>query len=184
MSSKSGAGGQKAGGGLAELKARLEPIVESAVTGIGYELDDLELAQMGRKRQVKAIVDAEGGIELDEVASISRAVSKALDEHEDVLEGSYTLEVTSPGLDRPLTKPRHWRRARARLVKLTFADGGSAKARVGAADEREVRLLFDAKSVRTVGYTEIQRAVVEVEFRKPPTAELELLGLQDQEGSE
>lgn len=183
MSSKGGAGQQKPDGGLAELRGRLEQIVEAAVGSTGYDLDALELAQHGRKHQVKAIVDGDNGIELDEVARISRTVSQALDEHDDLFAGSYTLEVTSPGLDRPLTKPRHWRRARSRLVKATFTDGGSATVRVGHADESGVRLLFDGKQPRTVGYAQIERAVVEVEFRNPPAAELELLGLPDQEGS-
>lgn len=184
MSSKSGSDKRRQDSGASALKARIEPIVAAAVESVGYELDALELAQTGRKRQVKAIVDTESGIELDEVAELSRAISKALDEREDALEGSYTLEVTSPGLDRPLTKPRHWRRARTRLAKVTFTDGGTATVRVGDADEQQVRLLLDGKRVRAVGYAEIQRAKVEVEFREPPATELELLGLQDQEGSE
>lgn len=171
----SAAGG--VGSPLAELRARLEPIVTEAVTGAGFDLDSFEVANAGRKRQVKVVVDHDNGVGLDEVAEVSRALSNVLDQKEHVLEGSYTLEVTSPGTDRPLTTVRHWRRAQARQVKARFADGKHALVRVGRAGDREVRLLFDAKHARPVPYTDIEKAVVEVEFRPPPKAELELLDL-------
>ncbi len=109
----------------------LEPVVasavETAVARAGYDLELLHVQQAGRRRLVKVVVDsdtADGGIGLDQVAEVSRAVSAALDALEDhrtagsPLGGSYTLEVTSPGLDRPLTRPRHWRRARLRKVAV------------------------------------------------------------------
>ena len=95
-----------------ELAPRLEPLVAGAVTAAGFDLDSFEVQQAGRRQLVKVVVDGDDGVGLDEVAEISRAVSAVLDENEHVIASAYTLEVTSPGLDRPLGKPRHWRRAR------------------------------------------------------------------------
>jgi ribosome maturation factor RimP len=167
----------------------LEPVVADAVARAGYDLEMLHVQQAGRRQLVKVVVDrddgADGGIGLDQVAEVSRAVSAALDALEDSrtagspLGGSYTLEVTSPGLDRPLTKPRHWRRARLRKVAVRQAED-SYTARVGEADDHGVRLLV-GKDVRHVKYQDIEHAVVEVEFREPPAAEVAML--EQEEGS-
>lgn len=171
---------QRAGGAGEEL----EPIVADAVARAGYELEELQVQQAGRKQLVKVIVDGDDGIGLDEVADVSRAVSEVLDARDGVLSGAYTLEVTSPGLDRPLTKPRHWRRARLRkvAVKQTGADGAAKfLARVGDADDDGVELLVDGQ-LRRVDYPEIEHAVIEVEFKEPPAAEIATL-THEEEGS-
>jgi ribosome maturation factor RimP len=105
-----------------------------------------------------------------------------LDEHDHVLGGPYTLEVTSPGLDRPLTKPRHWRRARLRLVKVRTAEE-TFIGRVGEAGEDEVQMLVDGK-LRQVPFGQVEHAVIEIEFKQPPQEELALLGGGSQEGSQ
>jgi ribosome maturation factor RimP len=158
---------------------QLEPVVADAVAAAGFELEQVHVQQAGRKQLVKVIVDRDGGIGLDEVAEVSRAVSQALDSRDDVLSSAYTLEVTSPGVDRPLTKPRHWRRAHLRKVAVRQADD-KFEARVGAADDDGVELLVDG-SLRRVGYAEIEHAVIEVEFKEPPAAEI--AKLTHEEGS-
>ena len=89
------------------------------------------VSRAGRRHVVRVIVDADGGINLDAVADVSRAVSAALDAAEeaggDILAGEYQLEVSSPGVDRPLTLPRHWRRNVGRLVKVTVRGGSAAR---------------------------------------------------------
>jgi ribosome maturation factor RimP len=154
-------------------------MVADAVAQAGFELEELQVQQAGRKQLVKVVVDGENGIGLDEVAAVSRAVSEALDQREDTLPGAYTLEVTSPGLDRPLTKPRHWRRARLRKVTVKAAEEKFA-ARVGEADDDGVELLVDGQ-LRRMGYPEIEHAVIEVEFKEPPAAEI--AKLTHEEGS-
>ncbi|WP_436501153.1 ribosome maturation factor RimP [Actinokineospora sp. HUAS TT18] len=154
--------------------AALTPVVADAVAATGFELEQLDVAQAGRRRMVKVVVDGDDGVELDQVAEVSRAVSAVLDEHDAVLGGPYTLEVTSPGLDRPLVRPRHWRRAKLRLVKVRPVEGPEYLARVGASDDDGVTLLVDG-ALRTVRYDEIAAAVVEVEFKQPPVAELAML---------
>jgi ribosome maturation factor RimP len=171
----------------------LEPVVADAVARAGFDLELLHVQQAGRRQLVKVVVDSDnvaGGIGLDQVAEVSRAVAEALDALEDdrtagsVLGGSYTLEVTSPGLDRPLTKPRHWRRARLRkvAVRAVRAEGqgeDSYTARVGDADDEGVHLLVDGRK-RHVSYQDIEHAVIEIEFREPPAAEIAMLEQEEE----
>ena len=177
----------------AQLTAQLQPRVARAVAGIGLELEDLQISPAGRRRLVRVVIDTadtvdtadavdQAELDLDTVALASRAVSAVLDECDDVLGGPYTLEVTSPGLDRPLTRSRHWRRARLRLVKVRRADGGELVGRVGGVGEHDVTLLVDG-TLRRVRYDEVDRAVVQVEFREPPDHELRALnaGLSEEE---
>lgn len=164
----------------------LEPVVADAVAAIGVELEALDVTTAGRRRLVKVVVDSDQGVGLDQVAEVSRAVSTALDQHDPdgtMLGGSYTLEVTSPGLDRPLTRPRHWRRARLRLVKVRQDDGGTFTARVGNSDDDGVELLVDGTR-RRLRYADVAHAVVEVEFNPPPTEELERLVNAEQDVEE
>ncbi|PRX51040.1 ribosome maturation factor RimP [Prauserella shujinwangii] len=157
-----------------ELASRLEPLVADAVTGAGFDLDSLEVQQAGRRKLVKVVVDGDDGVGLDEVADVSRAVSAVLDEHEHLIAGAYTLEVTSPGVDRPLTRARHWRRARFRQVRVTPTEGAEFVGRVGEAGEDSVRLLVGG-TIRDVRYRDVAKAVIEIEFRQPPAGELKLL---------
>ncbi len=157
-----------------ELTAQLEPAVGRAVRSAGLELEVLEVRPAGRRRLVTVVVDSEAGVGLDEVAEVSRVVSAELDAHEDVLGGPYTLEVTSPGVQRPLTRPGHWRRARQRQVRVRLAEGGELVGRVGPAGEDAVLLLVEGVP-RTVRYADLERAVVQVEFQRPPVEELRAL---------
>ena len=157
-----------------DLAKRLEPIVVDVVDGLGFDLDSLEVQQAGRKKLVKVVVDADDGIGLDEIADTSRALSRKLDEHDHLIAGAYTLEVTSPGLNRPLTQRRHWRRARYRLVKITPAEGEPFVGRVGYAGEKSVRVLVGKQFV-DVAYADVATAVVEVEFKQPPADELRMI---------
>jgi ribosome maturation factor RimP len=152
----------------------LEPVVADAVAAAGFDLEALDVTVAGRRRLVKVVVDADDGVDLDAVAEASRAVSAALDAHDAILGGPYTLEVTSPGLDRPLTRPRHWRRAKFRLVSAKLADGTSITGRVGNAGDASVIMLVDGE-LRQVAYDDVAHAVVEVEFKQPPVDELKLL---------
>jgi ribosome maturation factor RimP len=148
--------------------------VAEAVTAAGFDLDSFEVQQAGRRQLVKVVVDSDDGIGLDEVAEVSRKVAAALDENEHVLASAYTLEVTSPGIERPLTQQRHWRRARFRLVKVTPVEGEAFVGRVGHAGADAARLLADGE-LRDVRYAEVAKAVVEIEFKQPPAEDLKLL---------
>lgn len=166
--------GSGTAGAREDIMGRLVPVVAEAVGTLGFDLETLDVTMAGRRRLVKVVVDADDGVELDLLSEASRVVSAALDANEDILAGAYTLEVTSPGVDRPLTKPRHWRRAKLRLVNVRGRDGVEFVARVGTADENGVDVLVDG-TVRRVDYASVAKATVEIEFRQPPSAELLLL---------
>ncbi|MGH3974477.1 MAG: ribosome maturation factor RimP [Pseudonocardiaceae bacterium] len=159
----------------------VESVVRDAVAAIGFELDGLEKVRAGQRWLVRVIIDSDEGVGLDDLATVSRAVSQVLDDRDDLLVGPYNLEVTSPGVDRPLTHPRHWRRNRLRLVRLVVTDGAELVGRIGDCDDEGVTLLMSG-AFRRVRYGELSRAVVEVEFRQPPPAELAALdGAQRQD---
>jgi len=124
------------------------------------------LGWAGSRSVVRVIVDSDEGLDLDAVAEVSRTVSDALDDADDVLRGAYVLEVTSPGVDRPLTAPRHWRRNRGRKVKVVRADGREVLGRVeeAADDEGGAATLATDRGPVEVRYAEVRRATVEVEF--------------------
>ncbi len=153
-----------------ELRDVLEPIVSAA----GFELDALDVRATGRRRTVRLVVDSDDGVGLDDIARVSRTASDELDRHEDLVGESYTLEVTSPGVDRPLTVPRHWRRASRRLVAVRPHAGDAFAGRVGAVGEESVVLLVGG-ALREVRYADVAHAVVEVEFAPPPEEDLALL---------
>jgi ribosome maturation factor RimP len=163
---------------LDELRAELRPTVERAVADVGFDLEDIDVRPAGRRTLVRVVVDADDGVGLDDIAALSRRVSAELDQRDAVLGGPYTLEVTSPGVDRPLTAPRHWRRARLRLVEVEPHEGGTFTGRVGDAAEDAVVLLVDGE-LRQVRYADVRRATVAVEFRHPPAEELRALGASE-----
>jgi ribosome maturation factor RimP len=158
----------------ANLGSAIESVVRDAVADVGFDLESLEDVRIGQRWVIRVIVDSDAGVGLDDIAAVSRAVSLALDERDELMAGPYTLEVTSPGVDRPLTHPRHWRRNRLRLVRATLVAGGELIGRIGDCDDEGVTLLASG-SLRRVRYTELSRAVVEVEFRHPPANELAAL---------
>jgi ribosome maturation factor RimP len=161
----------------------VEAVVRDAVAGSGFELESLDEALAGHRRLIRVIIDSDAGVGLDDIATVSRAVSQALDQRDELICGPYTLEVTSPGVDRPLTAPRHWRRNRLRLVRAALITGVELVGRIGDCDDEGVTLLASG-ALRRVRYAELRRAVVEVEFRQPPADELVALdgpGQQDLE---
>jgi ribosome maturation factor RimP len=138
--------------GLSELVA---PVVEAQ----GYDLEDLTVSPAGRRSVVRVVVDRDGGVDLDAVADLSRAISGALDSSDRVGEAPYVLEVSSPGVDRPLTEPRHWRRNLGRVVATPAATG-----RVLEVTDAGVRLDVDGQP-NEFGYDEVRGGTVVVEFR-------------------
>ncbi|MGW4156401.1 ribosome maturation factor RimP [Micromonospora chersina] len=159
-------------GDLNARKARLREVIEPVVTANGYDLEDLSVSRAGRRHVVRVIVDADGGINLDAVADVSRAVSAALDAAEeaggDIVAGEYQLEVSSPGVDRPLTLPRHWRRNAGRLVKVTVRGPEGDRqvtGRIAAADDERVALETDVGRAEHP-YAELGPGRVQVEFHR------------------
>ena len=151
-------------------RAAVHDLLAPVVSSVGLELEDVELRSVGRRLIVRVLVDSHTGVTLDEVATASTAVSAALDDETVLGDEPYTLEVSSPGVDRPLTLPRHWRRNVGRLVSVTLLDGSAVTGRVTSVDDAHAVLEINVKgrtSTRTVALADVRRAVVEVEFSRP-----------------
>jgi ribosome maturation factor RimP len=144
---------------------RLLALLAPVVSGQGLELEDITVQPAGRRRVLRVVVDCDGGVSLDDVAEVSRAVSARLDSDDLMGGGPYVLEVSSPGVDRPLTEPRHWRRAASRLVRARLPDGGEITGRIIRVDESVVVLEVDGQE-RAYGYAEIGPGHVQVEFSR------------------
>ncbi|MEU1389077.1 MULTISPECIES: ribosome maturation factor RimP [unclassified Nonomuraea] len=151
--------------GSASSRDHLMKLLEPVVGAEGLDLEDITVTQAGKRRLLRVIVDRDGGVSLDDIADVSQAVSTALDEDDVMGQAAYTLEVSSPGVDRPLTEPRHWRRAAKRLVKAEMRDGTVVEGRVLAADESGVDLDV-AGSASRIDYQDLTRGRVQVEFRR------------------
>ena len=149
--------------GVQAARARLLAVLGPVVTAAGYDLEDVDVMSAGRRRVVRVVVDRDGGVTLDDVADVSAAASAALDQTPAMGDGSYVLEVTSPGVDRPLREPRHWRRAAGRLVRVTVAGVGTVSGRVRTADEDGV-VLEVAGGEQRYGYDALGPGAVQVEF--------------------
>ena len=129
---------------------------------MGLDLEDVEIKSAGKHSIVQVSIDKDGGINLDEVAQISNQISEALDAKEVLGEKPYTLEVGSPGIDRALTLPRHWRRNNGRLVKINFGLN-SEIGRIIESDDEKVSLEVKGKT-RSINFDKIDKAFIQVEF--------------------
>ena len=137
-------------------------ILEPITSNLGLDLEDVEIKSAGKHSIVQISVDKDGGITLDEVAHISNEISEILDTKEILGEKPYTLEVGSPGIDRALTHPRHWRRNIGRLVKINFGSN-SEIGRIIQSDDEKVTLEIKGKS-RVIFFNKIDKAFIQVEF--------------------
>ena len=157
-----------AGEDVAAQRARLRAVVAPVVGAAGYDLEGLSLSRVGRRHLVRITVDGDDGVSLDTVADLSRDISAALDAAEadgrDLIPGEYELEVSSPGVDRPLTQPRHWRRNIGRLVKVAV-EGRSLVGRIEAVDDDAVTLDVDGRT-RAVPHADLGPGRVQIEFSR------------------
>ena len=152
---------------------RLERLLEPVIKAMDMDLEGLRVTTVGRRRLLRVVVDADGGVSLDDISHASRELSVKLDAATEMGELPYTLEVSSPGVDRPLSQPRHWRRAIGRLVvaPLQVGDGSAdegngaatAQGRIVGSSETGVTLERDGVS-REYGYTDLGPGRVQVEF--------------------
>ncbi|MFG2136334.1 ribosome maturation factor RimP [Streptomyces sp. NPDC048650] len=155
---------------------RLRGLLEPLVAARDLDLEEIEVTPAGRRRVLRIVVDSDDGVQLDDCAAVSREVSQALDDS-DVMGGApYTLEVTSPGADRPLSELRHYRRATGRLIKAQLHEGGELIARIVSVDDAGLDLEVPGvkgrkPTARRVEFDEIARARVELEFNRKKTDE-------------
>lgn len=144
---------------------RIEAELAGPLADLGLDVEAVELTPAGKRRVLRVAVDKDGGVTLDEVAAATRAVSAVLDVSDALGEQPYTLEVTSRGVSRPLTLPRHWRRNQGRLVKVTLTDGEQVTGRIGVSTESVVTLQVDRED-RDIAYADVAKALVQIEFNR------------------
>ena len=175
-------GTQRTDPATTKLAGWIEPVIGSA----GYDLEELVVTPAGRRSVVRVVVDRDEGVSLDDVAEISRAVSEVLDQNDEGMGRTpYVLEVSSPGVDRPLTVPRHWRRNTGRLVTVVVGRPGSTEevtGRVTAVDDAGVTIAVEAKgkpgakkrppTPRQVPWAEVGPGRVQVEFGRTDDGEV------------
>jgi ribosome maturation factor RimP len=142
-----------------DISAAITPALEA----LGFYLEDVTIISAGRRSMLTVIVDGDTHLSLNQVTSATKAIGEIVESVQSLGETPFTLEVTSPGLDRPLTKVRHWQKNINRLVKVVLLDGSEIKGRI--IDVSEVSARVDEKNIN---YSDIKRATLEVEF-KPVT---------------
>ncbi len=138
------------------ISAAIRPTIEAS----GNYLEELTITTAGKVKILTVIVDSDSHLNLDQITAVTKEISEIVEGLAELGENAFTLEVTSPGIDRPLTKPRHWRKNFDRLVKITMTSGKDIEGRIGEATEAIV-LVGDQK----VSFEDIKRAVLEIEFK-------------------
>ena len=151
--------------GAQERDERIVELLEPVLAQSGLDLEGIELTPAGKRRVLRVTVDSDNGVDLDTIGDVTQEVSTALDSSDVMGQTPYVLEVTSPGAERLLTLPRHWRRSQGRLVKVNLAEGGQVSGRVVDSDEQGATLDVKGRS-RTIAYADIAKAKVQVEFRR------------------
>ena len=139
-----------------DISAAITPALEA----LGFYLEDVTIISAGRRSMLTVIVDGDTHLSLDQVTSATKAIGEIVESIQSLGETPFTLEVTSPGLDRPLTKVRHWQKNINRLVKVVLLDGSEIKGRIK--DVNEVSATVDEKNIN---YSDIKRATLEIEFK-------------------
>ncbi len=149
---------------LEEIAVAITPAIEAA----GCYLEEVTLTPAGKRKIMTVIVDGDTNLSLDQVTAVSKEVSAIVEVLPALGDTPFTLEVTSPGVDRPLTNPRHWRKNHGRLINVTLHDEKSVKGRIGDSTEIDVEI----DSVK-IAYAAIKRALIEIEFKSLKSAERE-----------
>ncbi len=142
-------------------KEEISAAITPALSDLGFYLEDITITSAGRRSMLTVIVDGDTHLSLDQVTVATKAISEIVENIQSLGQAPFTLEVTSPGLDRPLTKPRHWRKNIDRLVKIVLLDGKEIKGRVK--DATEISATVDEQVVK---FSDVKRATLEIEFKQ------------------
>ena len=135
------------------------------IGSLGLDLEAVDLSNAGKRRVLRVAIDKDGGVTMDDIADATREVSRVLDETDAMGQQAYTLEVSSPGVDRPLTLPRHWRRNTGRLVKVVLDEGDPVTGRITETDDTGAVLDVEGADHR-VEYAAVKKAKIQIEFKK------------------
>lgn len=140
-----------------QVAAAITPAIES----LGFYLEDINITSAGKRSMLTVIVDGDTHLSLDQVTVATKAISEIVENLPTLGNNPFTLEVTSPGLDRPLTKPRHWRKNQDRLIKIILTDGKELRGRIKETTDTSVTV-----DEQLINFADIKRATLEIEFKK------------------
>jgi ribosome maturation factor RimP len=152
-----------------DTRDALRELLEEPLASLGLDLEAVELSQAGKRSTLRIAVDKDGGVTLDDVADATKAISEILDNSDIMGQNAYTLEVSSPGVGRPLTLPRHWRRNNGKLVKVVLGSGETVEGRIKVSGEESATLEISdksRKSSREIDFAEVKKAKIQVEFKR------------------
>lgn len=155
-------------GSSPDITDRLAGVLSGPLEALGLDLEAVDLSKAGKRSVLRVAVDKDGGVSMDDIAEATKAVSAVLDDSDLMGSNAFTLEVSSPGVDRPLTLPRHWRRNVTRLVKVNLTEGDPIDGRIVASDEDGVTLDVAGApegSVR-IDFASITKAKIQIEFKR------------------
>jgi len=142
-------------------KEEISAVITPALSTLGFYLEDITITSAGKRSMLTVIVDADNHLSLDQVTVATKAIGELVEGIQSLGDTPFTLEVTSPGIDRPLTKPRHWRKNIDRLIKVILLDGKEVKGRIKDASE-----LSATVDQQVILFTDIKRATLEIEFKQ------------------
>lgn len=142
-------------------KEQVLAVITPEIESLGFYVEDITITSAGKRSMLTVIVDGDTHLSLDQVTVATKAISEIVENLPTLGNNPFTLEVTSPGLDRPLTKPRHWRKNQDRLIKIVLTDGTVVKGRIK--DSTESSATVDDQ---VINFADIKRATLEVEFKK------------------
>ena len=142
-------------------KEQVLAVITPAIESLGFYIEDITITSAGKRSMLTVIVDGDTHLSLDQVTVATKAISEIVENLPTLGNNPFTLEVTSPGLDRPLTKPRHWRKNQDRLIKVILNDGKEINGRIKDSTESSVTV-----DEQVINFADIKRATLEVEFKK------------------
>ena len=142
-------------------KEQVLAVITPAIESLGFYIEDINISSAGKRSMLTVIVDGDTHLSLDQVTVATKAISEIVENLPTLGNNPFTLEVTSPGLDRPLTKPRHWRKNKDRLIKIVLTDGKEGSGRIK--DSNEASATIDEQ---VFNFADIKRATLEVEFKQ------------------
>ena len=142
-------------------KEQVLAVITPAIESLGFYIEDITINSAGKRSMLTVIVDGDTHLSLDQVTVATKAISEIVENLPTLGNNPFTLEVTSPGLDRPLTKPRHWRKNQDRLIKIILNDGKEVTGRIKDSNESSVTV-----DEQVINFADIKRATLEIEFKK------------------
>ena len=150
---------------MTSVESAIRDAIEPAISAKNLFLEALQVSTAGKHRVIRVLVDGDKPLSLDEVTAITKPISEALDSVTQLGERSFTLEVSSPGVDFPLTLPRHWRKNKGRLVTFTIEGSEKISGRITDSTEEKVTLEMRKEGAREFSLKDIKNANIEIEFK-------------------